>query len=110
MWVCDRYARYALEFKSHTRPRVKGVRDGEGPPTRCAGARAAAAPPAAAALLAVAADVAAQRRLCVEIQKQFWVDVPHVPVGQYYQPTAFRSDLTGMQDGFAMFWNIRRLG
>ena len=57
-----------------------------------------------------AADVAAQRRLCVEIQKQFWVDVPHIPVGQYYQPTAFRGDLTGMQDGFAMFWNIRRLG
>jgi peptide/nickel transport system substrate-binding protein len=56
-----------------------------------------------------APDVASQRRLCIEIQRQFWVDVPHIPVGQYYQPTTFRSDLTGMQDGFAMFWNIRRL-
>ncbi len=55
-----------------------------------------------------APDLATQQRLCVEIQKQTWIDVPQIPVGQFYQPTAFRSDLSGMLSGFAMFWNIRR--
>lgn len=55
-----------------------------------------------------APDLATQQRLCRDIQAQVWVDVPQIPVGQYYQPTAFRSDLEGMTDGFATFWNIRR--
>src|SRR5258707_11325123 len=55
-----------------------------------------------------APDLATQQRLCVDIQKQTWIDVPQIPVGQFYQPTAYRADLTGMLSGFAMFWNIRR--
>ncbi len=57
-----------------------------------------------------APDLATQQRICRDIQAQFWIDVPHIPVGQYYQPTAYRADLEGMLDGFAMFWNIRRVG
>ncbi len=55
-----------------------------------------------------APDLATQQRLCVDIQRQTWVDVPQIPVGQFYQPTAYRADLSGMLSGFAMFWNIRR--
>ena len=57
-----------------------------------------------------AADPAAQLALGVDIQRQFWIDVPHIPVGQYFQPTVFRADITGMNDGFATFWGVRRTG
>ncbi len=52
--------------------------------------------------------VEAQQAICRDIQAQSWVDVPQIPVGQYFQPTAASTTLTGMLDGFAMFWNIRR--
>ena len=55
-----------------------------------------------------APDLASQQRICADIQRQAWIDVPQIPVGLYYQPTAYRADLTGMLDGFATFWNIRR--
>jgi peptide/nickel transport system substrate-binding protein len=55
-----------------------------------------------------APDLATQQKLCVEIQKQVWVDVPQFPVGQFFQPTAYRAGLEGMVAGFAAFWNIRR--
>ncbi len=55
-----------------------------------------------------APDLATQQKICVEIQKQVWVDVPQFPVGLFFQPTAYRAGLEGMVDGFAAFWNIRR--
>ncbi len=42
------------------------------------------------------------------MQRQALIDVPYMPVGQYIQPTALRADLSGMLNGFATFWNIRR--
>jgi peptide/nickel transport system substrate-binding protein len=30
------------------------------------------------------------------------------PLGQFYQPTAYREDLTGMLKGLPLFWNLRR--
>jgi peptide/nickel transport system substrate-binding protein len=57
-----------------------------------------------------AEDVAAQKRIAVEIQKQWWIDVPHIPIGQWFQPTAWRADLDGMLEGFPVFWNVRRVG
>jgi peptide/nickel transport system substrate-binding protein len=36
------------------------------------------------------------------------VDVPYYPLGQYRQYTAYRSNLTGILNGFATFWNVRR--
>jgi len=35
-------------------------------------------------------------------------DVPYVPLGQYLQATAYRDSLVGVNNGFAMFWNVRR--
>ena len=56
-----------------------------------------------------ASDAATQKTLCDDIQRQVFVDVPYVPLGQYLQATAYRDSLTGVNNGFAMFWNVRRV-
>ena len=55
-----------------------------------------------------APDLAAQQKLAVALQKQALHDVPYVPLGQYFAPTAYRKDLVGMLDGFVIFWNLHR--
>lgn len=55
-----------------------------------------------------APDEAAQKAICQDIQRQAMQDVPYYPLGQYEQATAYRTDLTGVLDGFATFWNVRR--
>lgn len=55
-----------------------------------------------------APDVPAQKKICQDIQVQAMQDVPYFPLGQYFQATAYRSDITGVQDGFATFWNVKR--
>jgi peptide/nickel transport system substrate-binding protein len=54
-----------------------------------------------------APGTAAQKKICEELQLQCMVDVPSVPVGQYAQPTAYRTSITGVLNGFATFWNVR---
>jgi len=50
-----------------------------------------------------------QRRICTELQMQLWQDVPYIPMGEYWQSTAYRKDLLDVQPGcFAVFWGIRR--
>jgi peptide/nickel transport system substrate-binding protein len=55
-----------------------------------------------------APDLAAQQTLAQELQLQAFQDVPYIPLGQYFQPTAFQSNLTGVLSGNPVFWNIRR--
>ena len=56
-----------------------------------------------------AADIDEQRRICRELQMQLWQDVPYIPMGEYWQSTAFRKDLLDVLPGcFAVFWGIRR--
>lgn len=55
-----------------------------------------------------APDEAAQKAICREIQAEGMREVPYYPLGQYLQPTAWRAGLTGVLDGFATFWNVRR--
>jgi peptide/nickel transport system substrate-binding protein len=55
-----------------------------------------------------APDEAAQKTICQDIQREAMGEVPYYPIGQYLQPTAFRSNLSGIQDGFATFWNVRK--
>ncbi|MBR0648521.1 ABC transporter substrate-binding protein [Roseomonas terrae] len=55
-----------------------------------------------------APDLAAQQAICRDIQIEAMREVPYYPTGQYLQPTAFRSNLTGIQEGFATFWSVRR--
>ena len=47
-----------------------------------------------------------QRRICTELQLS--QDVPYIPMGEYWQSTAYRKDLLGVIPGcFAVFWGIR---
>jgi peptide/nickel transport system substrate-binding protein len=39
---------------------------------------------------------------------QAFQDVPCLPVGLYYQPVAYRNDLTDMLKGLILFTNVRR--
>jgi peptide/nickel transport system substrate-binding protein len=56
-----------------------------------------------------APDLATQQQICREIQRQAFVDLPMIPLGQYYQPTAYRASLSGVLGGFSTFWNVRRI-
>ena len=55
-----------------------------------------------------APDIPAQAALCAEIQRDAFQSVPYIPMGQYLQPTAYRTDLQGVLNGFALFWNVKR--
>jgi peptide/nickel transport system substrate-binding protein len=55
-----------------------------------------------------APDLAAQRRIAEQLQLQAFQSVPFIPLGQYFQPTAYRKTVSGVLDGFATFWNVRK--
>lgn len=56
-----------------------------------------------------APDAAAEQAATREIQRIAFEEVPYVPTGMYYQPTAMRRNLTGVLTGQPpLFWNIRR--
>jgi len=56
-----------------------------------------------------AGNIDDQRRICTELQMQLWQDVPYIPMGEYWQSTAYRKDLLDVLPGcFATFWGIRR--
>jgi peptide/nickel transport system substrate-binding protein len=56
-----------------------------------------------------APDLPAQQAICQSIQKVAFDQVPYVPLGFYYQPTAFRSNLTRILKGVPMFYNVQRV-
>ncbi len=55
-----------------------------------------------------APDLAAQQRVCADLQRQFWLDVPYIPLGVTYFPSAWHRGLTGVRTGFPQFYDIRR--
>jgi peptide/nickel transport system substrate-binding protein len=56
-----------------------------------------------------AGDFDEQRRICTELQLQLWQDVPYIPMGEYWQATAYRKDLLDVLPGcFAVFYGVRR--
>jgi len=55
-----------------------------------------------------APDLATQQSLARELQLQALIDVPYVPLGQELQATAYRTSLTGVLNGFVLFWNVRK--
>ncbi|MDJ0391603.1 ABC transporter substrate-binding protein [Roseomonas sp. E05] len=55
-----------------------------------------------------APDAAAQRAIGIKAQRQAFIDVPYVPLGLFYQPTAYRKELRGMLKGLPLFWNVHR--
>ena len=55
-----------------------------------------------------AEDKAAQMALARKLQEQALQDVPYLPLGSYYQPVAYRADLTGVSKGLVQFTGVRR--
>jgi peptide/nickel transport system substrate-binding protein len=54
-------------------------------------------------------DLAAQQDVCKQIQLEAFQSVPFLPVGQWYQPTAFRTSLTGfVKCANILFWGVKR--
>jgi peptide/nickel transport system substrate-binding protein len=56
-----------------------------------------------------APDLEAQQKLCREMQEEFWENPSYVPLGMYDQPTAFRSYLQDVRDGWPQFYGVRRV-
>ncbi|MBO0736188.1 MAG: ABC transporter substrate-binding protein [Alphaproteobacteria bacterium] len=56
-----------------------------------------------------APDLATQQRMCRDMQEQFWRNPSYVPLGMYDQPTAFRSSLQDVRDGWPQFYGVRRV-
>ena len=57
-----------------------------------------------------APDLAAQKAIAADLQRQAFQSVPFIPLGQYFQATAYRRTVTGVLPGFATFWNVRKEG
>ena len=56
-----------------------------------------------------AADLAAQQTLAAQIQVTALQEVPFIPLGEIFYPTAVRRDITGIIGSpFPIFWNVRR--
>jgi peptide/nickel transport system substrate-binding protein len=55
-----------------------------------------------------APDLAGQKKIAREIQAAAFEDLPYLPLGQYLQATAYSTKLTGVLNGFALFWNVRK--
>jgi peptide/nickel transport system substrate-binding protein len=55
-----------------------------------------------------APDLAAQQALARTIQAEAMHDAPYLPLGQYFQATAYRRGISGVLKGLPVFWNINR--
>jgi peptide/nickel transport system substrate-binding protein len=56
-----------------------------------------------------APDVTTQQHIAADIQRQCWIDVPHLPLGIWYQPMAWQNTIKGIPDGFPLFWGAERV-
>ncbi|HEY3847573.1 MAG TPA: ABC transporter substrate-binding protein [Acetobacteraceae bacterium] len=55
-----------------------------------------------------AGDLAEQKRIAQDIQRQAFVDVPYIPLGQILPTWAYQRNVTDVLNGYALFWNVRR--
>ena len=55
-----------------------------------------------------AATLSDEKRICEQLQRQLWRDVPYIPMGQVIKPTAYRHDLVDLPSGFPAFYGVRR--
>ena len=53
-------------------------------------------------------DQAAQLALARRMQEQALQDVPYLPLGSYFQPVAYKANLTGVSKGLVQFTGVRR--
>jgi peptide/nickel transport system substrate-binding protein len=55
-----------------------------------------------------APDLEAQKTLAAEIQAEAFREVPYLPVGQYFQPWAYRRNVSNVLGGLPLFWNVTK--
>jgi peptide/nickel transport system substrate-binding protein len=55
-----------------------------------------------------APDLAAQQKICREMQVVFFQDPPYVPLGMYDSPTAFHRYLKDIHDGWPQFYGVQK--
>ena len=56
-----------------------------------------------------APDLAAQKKICEQIQLTAFQDVPFIPIGQWFQPTGYRSNVTDIiKCPNILFWNVKK--
>ncbi|MBP0492999.1 ABC transporter substrate-binding protein [Pararoseomonas indoligenes] len=55
-----------------------------------------------------APDLDGQKKVAEEIQKVAFDEVPYLPLGQYFQATAYRRTISAVPKGFPMFWNLQK--
>ena len=52
-------------------------------------------------------DVAEQATICAEIQRQFWLDVPYIPLGQRFGASALNRRVLDVVRGFPLYYGLR---
>jgi peptide/nickel transport system substrate-binding protein len=55
-----------------------------------------------------APDTAARKALAGDLQKQAFIDLPYLPLGQYFNQTSYKPSLTGVLEGVPVFWNVKK--
>jgi peptide/nickel transport system substrate-binding protein len=55
-----------------------------------------------------APDLTAQQKIAHDIQAAAFEELPYLPLGQYLQATAYSTKLSGVLNGFALFWNVKK--
>ncbi len=55
-----------------------------------------------------ATEPADRQRVAALIQRQVFVDVPYIPLGQILPSTVYRKAVTDVLPGYALFWNLRK--
>jgi peptide/nickel transport system substrate-binding protein len=55
-----------------------------------------------------APDLSAQQAIARQIQAEAMREAPYLPLGQYFQATAYRRGIAGMLKGLPVFWNIHK--
>ena len=55
-----------------------------------------------------APDLDGQKKVAEEIQRLAFEEVPYLPLGQYFQATAYRRNISGVPKGFPMFWSVQK--
>ena len=54
-------------------------------------------------------DLSTQKKIAEQIQLDVWQEVPYVPLGQWLQPIAHGTAITGIVEApFPLFWNVRK--
>ncbi len=54
-------------------------------------------------------DIAKRKQIAVDLQRRVYEFVPYINIGQFRQPVAYRSSLSGvMATGATVFWNIEK--